>query len=92
MNLERGRTERSTGLYRTYLDTPSASVLCPLPWPKARDRSFNELQQGGDNVTSHLDPIIPASLDQGRHEGYFATVRDNADGTYDVSYLAKIAG
>lgn len=80
------------GLYQTRLGTPSSSVVYPLPGLQARDRFRSERQEGGDNVTSHLVPLAPATLDEGDYEGYNASVRDNADGTYDLSYVPELAG
>ena len=51
-----------------------------------------ERWQNGDGVTSHLAPVSPATFVEDGCEGYAATARDNADGTYNVSFVPELAG
>eukprot|EP00903_Cladosiphon_okamuranus_P013779 g12825.t1 len=59
---------------------------------KARDKHGYERHRGGDEVTSYLIPIAPATSDEVLLQGYVATVHDNSDGTYNLSYLPELAG
>eukprot|EP00752_Nemacystus_decipiens_P013402 g11867.t1 len=52
---------------------------------QARDKHGNE-------VTAQLVPITPATFVEDGSEGYGATIRDNADGTYNVSFVPELAG
>ena len=75
------------------LASPPSPVVYPLlPWLQARDMRGYERRQGGDGVTSHLVPISPATFVEDGCEGYAAIVRDNADGTYNVSFVPELAG
>ena len=67
--------------------------LLSVPFAQARDKNRLDRLEGGDDVTTYLVPVEPATRAESQHhEGYAGTIVDNEDGTYDVSYNAELAG
>lgn len=59
---------------------------------QAPDNEESQGLQGGEDVTVFMVPIAPSSPEEDRIEGFMGNVRDEGDGTYDVSYDPEIAG